>query len=158
MRKLKLNMIALLGGIFMISCGGNQEAIDALNKAAAELESSEIVEPTVTADESEADTEDIEEVVEVEVDEDAANEEAANAATNEMLDDYEAYVDEYLVLYKKAMAGDNTAMAEYPALMQKAAALQQTMGEAQAAGTWGVEQIQRMLAIQTKMANAALGS
>jgi hypothetical protein len=155
MRKLKLTMIALLGGIFMISCGGNQEGIDASNKAAAELESSEIVEPTVTADESEADTED---VVEVEVDEDAANEEAANAATNEMLDDYEAYVDEYLVLYKKAMAGDNTAMAEYPALMQKAAALQQTMGEAQAAGTWGAEQIQRMLAIQTKMANAALGS
>jgi hypothetical protein len=91
-------------------------------------------------------------------DADESDQDATNAATNEMLDDYEAYVDEYLVLYKKAMAGDNTAMAEYPALMQKAAALQESMAEAQATGTWGAEQIQRMVEIQTKMYSAAMGS
>jgi hypothetical protein len=88
----------------------------------------------------------------------ADDSDSGEAETTKMLDDYEEYVDEYVVLYKKAMAGDQTAMSEYPALMQKATELQQSMAEAQSAGSWSAEQVQRMMDIQTKMTNAAMGN
>ena len=73
-----------------------------------------------------------------------------------MLDDYEDYVDEYIKFYKKAMEGDNSALTQYPALMQKATALQQSMAKAQNNNELSATQIQRMMKIQTKMTNAAL--
>jgi len=75
---------------------------------------------------------------------------------DEMLDDYEEYVDEYIKFYKKAMKGDNSAMSEYPAMMEKATALQQSMAKAQNNNELSATQIQRMMKIQTKMTNAAL--
>jgi len=75
---------------------------------------------------------------------------------DEMLDDYEEYVDEYIKFYKKAMKGDNSAMSEYPAMMEKATALQTSMAKAQNNNELSTTQIQRMMKIQTKMTNAAL--
>ena len=73
-----------------------------------------------------------------------------------MLDDYEEYVDEYIKFYKKAMKGDNSAMADYPAMMEKATALQTSMANAQSNNELSTTQIQRMMKIQMKMTNAAL--
>ena len=75
---------------------------------------------------------------------------------DEMLDDYEEYVDEYLKFYKKAMDGDVNALSEYPELMNKANKLQQSMEKAQNDNELTTSQIQRMMKIQMKMANAAL--
>jgi hypothetical protein len=75
---------------------------------------------------------------------------------DEMLDDYEEYVDEYIKFFKKAMKGDNSAMSDYPAMMEKAIALQTSMGNAQSNNELSTTQIQRMMKIQTKMTNAAL--
>lgn len=93
---------------------------------------------------------------------DDSNESSENVASSgsedwdEMLDDYEEYVDEYIKFYKKAMKGDNSAMSDYPAMMEKATALQTSMGNAQSNNELSTTQIQRMMKIQTKMANAAL--
>lgn len=75
---------------------------------------------------------------------------------DEMLDDYDEYVDEYIKFYKKAMKGDNSAMSEYPTIMEKATALQTSMAKAQRKNELSRTQIQRMMKIQTKMTNAAL--
>src|SRR5574344_452558 len=77
---------------------------------------------------------------------------------NAMLDDYEEYVDEYIKFYKKAMKGDVSAVNQYPDLMKKAKALEQSMNEAQNDDELSAAQIQRMLKIQKKMTNAALGN
>lgn len=73
---------------------------------------------------------------------------------DKMLDDYEEYVDQYVVLYKKAMKGDNSAITEYPALMEKANELQQSMEKAQNDNNLSPDQITRMTKIQTKMMKA----
>ena len=75
---------------------------------------------------------------------------------DKMLDDYEDYVDEYLKFFKKAMDGDVNALSEYPKLMNKANNLQQSMEKAQNNDELSASQIQRMMKIQMKMANAAL--
>ncbi|MCB0540629.1 MAG: hypothetical protein KDE33_24145 [Bacteroidetes bacterium] len=100
-------------------------------------------------------------VSETEYDNDDENVEETVASSgsedwDEMLDDYEEYVDEYIKFYKKAMKGDNSAMSEYPAMMEKATALQQSMAKAQNNNELSATQIQRMMKIQTKMTNAAL--
>lgn len=75
---------------------------------------------------------------------------------DEMLDNYEEYVDEYIEFYIKAKDGDNSAMAQYPTMMDKAIKLQTSMGKAQNNNELSSNQISRMLKIQTKMANVAL--
>lgn len=75
---------------------------------------------------------------------------------DKMLNDYEDYVVEYLKFYKKAMEGDYSAISKYPALMQKATALQQSIAKAQNDNELSATQVQRMLKIQIKMTNAAL--
>ena len=81
---------------------------------------------------------------------------SGSAKYDKMLDDYEEYVDQYIVLYKKAMKGDSSAMTEYPALMQKATKFQNSMISAQQSNNLSVKQITRMSAIQMKMANGIL--
>lgn len=71
-----------------------------------------------------------------------------------MLNDYDDYVTNYVSLYKKAKAGDNSAMLEYPALMQKATDLQNSMAKAQKANLLSVKQVNRMNQIQMKMVQA----
>ena len=68
-----------------------------------------------------------------------------------MLDDYDEYVTEYVKFYKKAMKGDNSAMAEYPAMMEKATKLQESMEKAQGNDQLSAKQISRMMKIQAKM-------
>ena len=72
-----------------------------------------------------------------------------------MLDDYDEYVTEYIKFYKKAMKGDNSALAEYPAMMEKATKLSESMTEAQNDNKLSAAQIARMMKIQTKMLQAA---
>lgn len=73
---------------------------------------------------------------------------------DKMLDDYDEYVTEYVKFYKKAMKGDNSAMSEYPAMMEKATKLQESMQEAQGNNQLSATQIGRMAKIQTKMLQA----
>ena len=70
---------------------------------------------------------------------------------DEMLDDYEAYIDQYIEFYKKSLAGDMSALSEYPALLEKANNLQQSMEKAQNADQLTIKQIKRMSDIQLKM-------
>jgi len=73
---------------------------------------------------------------------------------DKMLQKYDEYVTEYIKFYKKAIKGDNSAMSEYPAMMEKANALQESMKEAQGNNQLSVKQIARMSEIQTKMLKA----
>jgi len=90
----------------------------------------------------------------------SSNETTASSSGSEdwdkMLDDYEDYVDEYIKFYKKAMNGDQSAMSEYPTLMEKATKLQTSMEKAQSNNELTASQITRMTKIQTKMMNAAM--
>lgn len=70
---------------------------------------------------------------------------------DKMLDDYDEYVSQYVKFYKKAMKGDNNAMAEYPAMMEKATKFQESMEKAQGNDQLSAKQITRMMKIQTKM-------
>ena len=69
-----------------------------------------------------------------------------------VLDEYEDYVDQYVKLYKKAMAGDMSAMAEYAGMLEKAQSLFSKLENAQ--GEMTAAQISRMNKIQMKMVNA----
>lgn len=73
---------------------------------------------------------------------------------DKMLDDYDEYVTEYAKFYKKAMKGDQSAMTEYPAMLEKTTKLQESMKEAQGKNQLSVKQITRMSKIQTKMLQA----
>lgn len=70
---------------------------------------------------------------------------------DQMLDDYEEYVDRYIMFYKKAMKGDMEAMAGYPELLEKANDLQASMEKAQTDNRLSVSQVRRISEIQTKM-------
>lgn len=74
---------------------------------------------------------------------------------DKVLNDYEKYVDDYVVLYKKAMKGDATAVSEYPAIMQKAQDLQQSLDGAKNDKGFTSAHATRMLKIQQKMLAAA---
>lgn len=71
-----------------------------------------------------------------------------------LLDDYEDYVQEYVAYYKKAIKGDQAALAAYPALLQKANKLQSSMAAAQSNNELSAAQIGRMMKIQAKMLEA----
>lgn len=73
---------------------------------------------------------------------------------DKMLDDYDEYVTEYVKFYKKAMKGDQSAMSDYPAMMEKAANLQESMEKAQSNNQLSSSQIARMTKIQAKMLQA----
>ena len=70
-----------------------------------------------------------------------------------MLDSYEQYVNKYIALLKKAAEGDMTALAEYPALMEKAQEFSEKMENAQ--GDMSASQWARYLKITNKMTKAA---
>lgn len=85
----------------------------------------------------------------------SSNDETGSENWDKLLDDYEAYVDDYIRLYKKAMNGDQSALAEYPSLMEKATNLQESMTQAQSDNKLSGKQISRLTTIQTKMIQAA---
>ena len=73
---------------------------------------------------------------------------------DKMLNDYDEYVTEYVKFYKKAMKGDQSALSEYPAMMEKATKLQESMRQAQGNNQLSATQIGRMAKIQNKMLQA----
>lgn len=81
---------------------------------------------------------------------------SASEDWDEMLDDYEEYIDQYIILYKKAMKGDQSAILEYGSMLEKAASLQASIKKAQSNNDLSTAQINRMMAIVTKMNNAML--
>jgi flagellin-like hook-associated protein FlgL len=81
---------------------------------------------------------------------------SGNENYDKVLDDYEAYVDKYLVFLKKANKGDMSAMEEYPALMEKAQDLEKSLKDAENQKSLSASQMKRMVKIQTKMLNAAI--
>ena len=70
-----------------------------------------------------------------------------------LLDSYEQYVDKYISLMKKASQGDMNALAEYPALMEKAQEVSERMEDAK--DEMSSSQMARYLKITNKMATAA---
>ncbi len=73
---------------------------------------------------------------------------------DKMLNDYDEYVTEYVKFYKKAMNGDQSAITEYPAILEKATKFQESMQQAQGNNQLSATQIGRMARIQTKMLEA----
>lgn len=72
-----------------------------------------------------------------------------------ILDSYEQYVTKYIALAKKATSGDMSAVAEYPALVEKAQQLGNQLENAQ--GSMSAAQLARYQKITQKMASAAAG-
>lgn len=70
-----------------------------------------------------------------------------------LLNSYEQYVDKYISYMKKAAKGDMSALAEYPALMEKAQEFSEKMENAQ--GDMSASQWARYMKITNKMTKAA---
>lgn len=75
---------------------------------------------------------------------------------DEMLDDYEDFVDEYIKFYKKAKEGDVNAISSYPALLEKAEKLDGKFERANKNDHLTSKQVSRYIEIQKKMMNAAM--
>ncbi|CAM1363353.1 MULTISPECIES: DUF6591 domain-containing protein [Tenacibaculum] len=71
-----------------------------------------------------------------------------------VLDEYESYVDEYVDFFQKAKKGDMSALQEYPKLMEKAESLQKSLQKGKNNNSLSNLQSKRMLKIQNKMINA----
>mgnify|MGYP003585231245 CR=1 FL=1 len=82
------------------------------------------------------------------------NDSNSNQEWDEVLDNYEKYVDEYISFLKKANSGDASAMEKYPSLMEKAQEFEESLTQAQDDNSLTATQIKRMAKIQNKMLNA----
>gem|GEM_PF-3843139 len=71
-----------------------------------------------------------------------------------VLNDYEAFVDKYIALLKKANSGDMSALNEYVSYMQKAQGLAEKLSGA--SGNMTSAQMNRYLSITQKMSSAAV--
>ena len=81
-------------------------------------------------------------------------ESSGSADWDELLSSYEEYVDEYVSLAKKAAEGDNSAISEYPALLEKAKELGDKLKNAES--DMSSSQLEKYQEITAKMAEAAL--
>lgn len=70
-----------------------------------------------------------------------------------ILKSYEAFIDKYIALLKKAQKGDMSAMGEYVEYMEKAANLAEQLGNAN--GDLTPSQVAKFTKLQAKFANAA---
>ena len=73
---------------------------------------------------------------------------------DKILDEYEKYVDKTVALYKKAQAGDISAMTEYASLLESAQSLQEKLENA--GSDLSTAQAARLSKIAAKMAKAAM--
>ena len=80
----------------------------------------------------------------------------STSSTNwdEVLDDFEEYVDKYISLVKKASSGDLSAMTEYVRFLEKAEDLADQLDDAEDEMTSA--QLKRYMKIAQKMTNAAI--
>lgn len=147
-QKLMFVVVFLVLGMYVLSsCGGNNSE-EAQNEETEDNLSEEEEEDLESEDMEEEPEEDMEEELEEDVET-----EISDTDWDEALTEYEEFVEEYIALLKKANAGDNTALTEYPAVLQKAQDSSQKLGEVQSDLT--PEQLQRFMAIQQKLAKAA---
>ena len=100
----------------------------------------------------------IEEIDDSDNDSDSYNISNTNSSSknewDQVLDEYEKYVDQYIKFYKKAMNGDMSAMSEYVNLLEKAEKISDQLKDAQ--GDMTNAQMKRYLSITQKMSNALL--
>lgn len=127
--------IGICGLILLNACGNKEIEKEDTNQIISEETISETLEDTIIEDPG-MDTEII----------------VAGNDFDPVLDDYEEYVDEYIVFYKKAMAGDESALAEYTSMLEKAQELQTSLETSSNEMT--AKQASRMLKIQQKLINA----
>ncbi len=78
---------------------------------------------------------------------------ASNTDWDEVLDEYEKYIDQYIALAKKAEAGDMSALAEYPSFLEQAQTTNEKLTKAK--GEMSAAQLARYTKITSKMASAA---
>lgn len=71
---------------------------------------------------------------------------------DKVLDSYEKYIDQYAKLYKKAQAGDMSAMTEYASMLEKANDLSSKLNGAKS--EMSVAQIARFTKLQSKLISA----
>ncbi len=94
----------------------------------------------------------------ISIDEDASTITSTNNSNgndwDNILDEYENYVNDYISLYKKAMNGDTSALSEYTNMLKNAEKLQKSLEKAKKGNTLSKTQMNRMLKIQNKMLNA----
>lgn len=76
----------------------------------------------------------------------------ASDSVDDMLNEYEKYVDRYIATMKKAQAGDMSAMAEYAKLLEQAQKLQEKIEKMQ--GDMSATQVARYAKITSKLTNA----
>ena len=142
MKMLKYFVMALFA-VAIVSCGGKKNSSD-------ENSTSDSVEPVSTSDVSDLNVSD---------DSEDENETSLSASSSDsedfdaVLESYEEYVDQYIVLMKKAAKGDMSAMSEYPTLMEKAQELGEKMENAK--GDMSASQLAKYQKITMKMAEAA---
>jgi len=79
---------------------------------------------------------------------------SGSTSWDKLLDDYEAFVDKYIELYKKAMKGDNSAMTTYVEYLEKAENLADRLDDADDDMT--TAQLTRYMKITNKMSEAAI--
>ena len=70
-----------------------------------------------------------------------------------LLKNYETFIDQYIVLLKKAKKGDASAMSDYPAIMKSATDLQTKLGNAGDKLT--VSQMTKFAELQNKLVKVA---
>ena len=80
--------------------------------------------------------------------------EVSNTDFDEVLDNYEDYVDEYIKFVQKAADGDMSAMSQYPTLLEKANKLDSRLTKSK--GDMTAKQVDRMINIQLKMTKSAM--
>lgn len=86
--------------------------------------------------------------------EDALFSESGDENWDDVLDDYENYVDKYLEVIKKANNDDAGALLEYPDLLEKSKKLEKSLDKAKNAKSLNAKQVKRMTKIQMKMVEA----
>jgi hypothetical protein len=74
---------------------------------------------------------------------------------DKVLGDYDKFADQYIKLFKKAQAGDMSALSEYSSVLEKAEKLSSQLENAGSDLTSA--QLAKFTKIQTKIANAATG-
>ncbi len=104
------------------------------------------------ASSSSSDSDEVTEIVADEVEVETVS--AGSEDWDSILDEYEKYCDKTVALYKKAQAGDISAMTEYASLLESAQSLQKKLENA--GSDLSAAQAARLNKIAAKMANAMM--
>lgn len=82
----------------------------------------------------------------------ASNSNKSSSEWDQVLDSYEKYIDQYAKLYKKAQAGDMSAMTEYASMLEEANDLSSKLNGAKS--DMSTAQIARFTKLQSKLISA----